>query len=224
MRIWRRQDDLERELRAQRPEPRRDLLDGIASRIVGESRRRSDRRLRLGVAVALSVGMLAALGAFGGLTYAANGITHAVSSAVHVIAPAKPVKLVPASALSSAMAQYKVAVCFHGHTLAVDSHAVDALTSAGATLGACNGGSFKPDEKLIRMCFHGQNVSISDNALIAAKNRLSQVDLALAAAVRQHDIAKENQLVAQRQGAVRAYELELAKLTRLNLTAGFCKA
>ncbi|MGH3000504.1 MAG: hypothetical protein ACRDNM_14495, partial [Gaiellaceae bacterium] len=94
MGLWRRQDDLERELRAQRPEPRRELVDGIASRIVGERRRGTGRKARLGVAVALTAGMLGALGAFGGLGYAANGVTHAVDAAVHVITPAKPVKLI----------------------------------------------------------------------------------------------------------------------------------
>ena len=60
MGFWRRQDDLDRELRAQRPQPRRELVDGIANRIVGERRRGAGRLARLGVAVALTAGMLAA--------------------------------------------------------------------------------------------------------------------------------------------------------------------
>lgn len=158
---FRRQDDLERKLRAQRPEPRRELLDGIASRIVGESRRRSDRPLRLGVAVALSAAMLGALGAFGGLSYAANGVSHAVTAAAHVVVPAK---IVPASSESSAMAQYKVAMCLHGHTINVDSHAANGMAHAGATPGPCSGGAFKPNEKLVVACFKGTNVSIAKAA------------------------------------------------------------
>ena len=162
MRFWRRQDDLERELRARRPEPRRELVDGIASRIVGDRRHGASRGARLGVAVALSAGMLAALGAFGGLSYAANGVTHAVDAAVHAVVPAQA--SAPSVSYSSAMAQYKVAMCFHGHTLSVDSHAQGSLESAGATSGACSGGAFKPAEKLVRACFKGQNITLAKSA------------------------------------------------------------
>jgi hypothetical protein len=158
MGTWRRRDDIEGKLRAWRPEPRRELVDDIASRMVG-GRRRSDRPVRLGVAVALSVGLLAALGSFGGLGYAASGVTNAVSSAVHAVVPSQAPA--PSSAVSSAMAQYKVSMCFHRHTLNVDSHAVNALTAAGAKLGACSGGSFKPSTKLITMCFAGRNVTVA---------------------------------------------------------------
>ena len=161
MGFWRRQDDLERELRAQRPEPRRELVDEIASRIVGERRRGAGRTFRLGVAAALTAGMLGALGAFGGLSYAANGVTHAVSAAVHVVTPAKPVKLIPAGSESSAMAQYKVALCWHGHTIDVDSHAAGTLESHGATQGGCSGSAFKPNEKLVIACFQGHNVDVA---------------------------------------------------------------
>jgi hypothetical protein len=162
MGFWKREDDLERELRARRPEPRRELVEGIASRIVGERRRGAGRGARLGLAVALTAGMLAALGAFGSLGYAANGVSRAVTAAVHAVVPAKPVKLIPAPAVSSAMAQYKVALCFHGHTINVDSHAVDALHAAGATgPPGCNGGAFSPNAKLVVACFKGHNVSIT---------------------------------------------------------------
>lgn len=171
MSFWRREDDLERELRAQRPEPPRELVDGIVSRIAGERRRGAGRKARLGVAVAISAGMLGALGAFGGLSYAANGVTHAVTAAVHVIAPAKPVKLIPAGSQSSAMAQYKVAMCFHGHTLNVDSHAAGALEGAGAKPGACSGGAFKPNEKLVVACFKGHNIDVAKTSANTAKKQ-----------------------------------------------------
>lgn len=177
MRFFGRQDGLERELRARRPEPRRELLDGIAGKIVGEHRGRSDRPLRLGVAVALSVGMLGALGAFGGLSYAANGVSHAVASAVHVVVPNKAVT--PSKADSSAMAQYKVTMCFHGHTLSVDSHAQSALEAAGATPGACSGGAFKPATATVAACFKGHNVSIAKSSVKtkAQKSKLKKLGI-----------------------------------------------
>ena len=118
--------------------------------------------------------MFAVLGAFGGLSYAANGVSHAVSSAVHVIAPVKPAKLVsiPNVAYTSSMAQYNVALCLHGINLNVNTDAAAGLLAAGATQGACKAGAFRPGQKLVRMCFKGQNVNISDAGLIAAKSRL----------------------------------------------------
>jgi len=171
MSFWNREDDLERELRARRPEPRPELVEEIARMVGRERPRRSDRPIRLGVAVAFSAAMLIALGAFGGLSYAANGVSHAVSSAVHAIAPAQPVKFVPAPAESSAMAQYKVAVCFHGHTLNIDSHAVHALLKNGATFGPCGGGAFKPNEALVVACFKAHNVSIAKTSANSKSKR-----------------------------------------------------
>jgi hypothetical protein len=159
MGFWKREDDLERDLRAHRPKPRRELSDGIVNRIVGERRSGAGRKARFGVAVALTAGMLAALGAFGGLSYAASGVSHAVASAVHVVAPVS--KVVPTISESSAMAQYKVAMCLHGHTIQVDSHAANGMAHAGATPGPCSGGSFKPNEKLVVACFKGTNVDIA---------------------------------------------------------------
>jgi hypothetical protein len=179
MGFWRAQDDLGRELRAQRPQPRRELVDGIASRIVGGRRRGAGRPARLGVAVALTAAMLAALGAFGGLSYAANGVAHAVNAAAHVVVPDKT--NMPTISESSAMAQYKVAMCFHNHTINVDSHAVHALTANGATVGACSGGSFKPSEKLVVACFKGKNVSIAATSAKtdAQKETLKKLGLTL---------------------------------------------
>ncbi|MDE3191244.1 MAG: hypothetical protein KGL94_10560, partial [Acidobacteriota bacterium] len=221
--FWRRQDDLERELRAHRPEPRRELVDEIARMVAGERRRAGGRAARLGVAAALTAGMLGVLGAFGGLSYAANGVTNAVTAAVHLVAPAKPVKLIPAGSQSSAMAQYKVTLCFHGHTIDVDSHAVDALVSAGATQGACHGVPPKPDQKLIRACFHGQNVSLSDPSLLALQNRLLDLRRALAAAARAHDRTKELALLADIRRTDQQYLAQLQKLHAVDFRLGFCK-
>ena len=168
--FWNRRDDLERELRATRPQPPPELLDALETRIHESGYRRPQRALRVGVAGALTAGMLAALAGFGGLGYAATGVSHAVKSAVHVVTPAH--KAAPTGALSSATAQYKVQMCLHGHTLSVDSHAVRGLTNAGATPGACSGGAFTPATKLVRACFKGQNIQVTPaarTALLKAK-------------------------------------------------------
>ncbi len=157
--FWRRDDDLERELRAQRPEPRPEFLNVLESRIHGDRHRRPARSLRLGLAAALTAAVLVALAGFGGLGYAASGVTQAVRSVVHVVAPVQHAK--PSSALSSATVQYKEQVCFHGKTLSVDSHAVPALLAAGATSGACTGGAFTPATKLVRLCFKGHNTQVA---------------------------------------------------------------
>jgi hypothetical protein len=164
MSFWNRRDDLERRLRAERPKPREEFLDALETRI-HDSRYRPGRTLRVGVAVAVSGGMLAALAGFGGLGYAATGVSHAVKSAVHVVAPAH--KAAPAVALSSAKAQYKVQMCLRGHTISVDSHAIGGLTNAGATPGACTGGAFTPATKLVRACFKGQNIQVTTTARVA---------------------------------------------------------
>lgn len=180
MGFWRREDDLERELRAKRPEPRRELVDDIA-RMIGPARARSGRSVRIGIAVGLSAAMLAVLGSFGGLSYAANGVSHAVSSAVHVITPAKPVKFVPAPALSSSQAQYRVAMCFLRHTISVDSHFVRIFELFGAKEGACKGGRFQPSEKLIIACFKGKNITIAkaDANSAAERARLNKLGIKL---------------------------------------------
>ena len=166
MMMWRREDDLERELQARRPEPRRELVDGILSRIDGDRDRRPTRPLRLGVAVALTGAMLVALGSFGGLSFAASGVSHAVRSAVHVVAPDRSAD--PSTSLSSAMVQYKVAMCFHGHTINVDSHAVNALKAAGATVGACRSARL-PKGKVATMCFKGRNITVARQDVAALR-------------------------------------------------------
>jgi hypothetical protein len=170
MRItWKREDEMERQLRAQRPEPRHELISEITG-AVGRSRaRRSGLRAR-GIAVVLTAAMLVALATTGGLSYAASGVTHAAAAAKHAVAPAKHAK--PSTRVGSAQAQYFVAVCFHGETISVDSKAENSLVAAGATHGACNGGSFAPKTKKKRMCIDGHNVLVSR----ARAKRLAGVD------------------------------------------------
>ena len=161
-RFRRHSDRLERELRAQRPEPRAGFLHTLETRIVGEGRARPAGRLRIGVAIALAVGMVSALGAFGGLSYAATGVTHAVQAASHVVAPAH--HATPAQAavpLNSARAQYLVSMCFHRHTIYVDSHAARVLRRLGATDGPCKGGRRIPPAATTVVCVRGTNVRVS---------------------------------------------------------------
>ncbi len=168
MRIfWKRGGELERELRSQRPEAPPEFVSALARRIDGDRYRHRAHSLRLGLAIALSISMLVVLAGFGALGYAASGVTHAAKSAVHVVAPAREAG--PDNSLNSATAQYLVQVCFHGHTLRVDSHAVRALRAAGATPGACRGGAFTPATKQVMMCFRGHNVRVAAKDVTALR-------------------------------------------------------
>jgi len=178
-RFWRRGDELERELRAQRPEPRKDFVRALESRVTGDRYRRPAGSLRLGLAGALTVAMLVSLAAFGGLGYAATGVTHAVSAATHVVAPAHKAapakKAAPARSaapLTSAQVQYLVTMCFLRHTIQVDSRAVRILQALGATVGACGGGKTPPVAQTVVICVKGQNVRVlpaTATALVRAK-------------------------------------------------------
>jgi hypothetical protein len=83
MRFWRRGDDLEARLRANRPEPRRELVSSIAARIDEAPR---PRRHRLALAGALTAGALVMFSAFGGLGYAANAVESATGVDVPLLA------------------------------------------------------------------------------------------------------------------------------------------
>jgi hypothetical protein len=72
MRLWRREDDLEARLRASRPEPPRELVSSMVTRIHA-----GPRPYRLALAGALTAGALLMFSAFGGLGYAANAVESA---------------------------------------------------------------------------------------------------------------------------------------------------
>ena len=171
--FWKRGDRLERELRADRPEPRAEFMQALESKVAGKTYRRPARSFRLGLAAALTVGMLVAVGAFGGFSYAATGVSHAVDAATHVVAPAHhaaPVlKNVP---LSSAQAQYLVAMCWFRQTHYVDSKAVRLLERLGAKLGPCKGERRTPPATTKVVCVKGHNVRLTAKdaaALVKAK-------------------------------------------------------
>jgi hypothetical protein len=70
--------DLERELRRNRPEPRRDFIRALTSDIRGGSARRSS--LRLAFVGGLTVVMLAAVASMGGIAKAASAVSAVVST------------------------------------------------------------------------------------------------------------------------------------------------
>src|SRR5580765_2394929 len=80
--------DLDKRLRAERPEPSSDLVSSIVSRFESRSER-SRRGLRVGFAGALTAAALGALAAVGGVSYAATQASHAYSSVKQIVV-AKP--------------------------------------------------------------------------------------------------------------------------------------
>jgi hypothetical protein len=146
--FFKRDDELERELRSNRPEPRAEFLAAIVGRVEA-GRRPTAPRLRLGFAAALTVGILSSLAAFGGLGYAAS----AARSIAHVATKlATPSKLhATQQPLSSAGAQYskKITICHfdgkgRGHTITIDQSAWPAHRAHGDHEGPCRAGEFKP--------------------------------------------------------------------------------
>jgi hypothetical protein len=86
MRSWRRNREtgLEAELRANRPEPSRELVHQLEAR-VRQDGRQARGGFRLAFVAAIAVGMLAALGSVGGLGYAATGAGQAVAQATRIV-------------------------------------------------------------------------------------------------------------------------------------------
>jgi hypothetical protein len=80
--------ELETELRANRPEPGREFLDGLAARVRAERpRSRRPGSARIAFAAGLSAFILVALASVGGLGYAAAGATKAFEAAKSVVDP-----------------------------------------------------------------------------------------------------------------------------------------
>ena len=86
MRSWRRNREtgLEAELRANRPEPSRELVHQLEAR-VRQDGRQARGTFRVAFVSAIVVGMLAALGSVGGLGYAATGAGQAVNKAKRIV-------------------------------------------------------------------------------------------------------------------------------------------
>jgi hypothetical protein len=84
---WNRNEnaDLERLLRASRPDPSRDLVDGVLGKLQGDARGRVRRTPRLALASIVTVAGLVVMAAFGGAGYAhskASSVAHTFKSAI----------------------------------------------------------------------------------------------------------------------------------------------
>ena len=82
-------DGLEGKLRAARPQPSDELVSRIEARVSETSPRYSRRSFRYAVPAALTIAMVSALAAVGGVSYAASGVAGAVHSVAKVFSPAK---------------------------------------------------------------------------------------------------------------------------------------
>jgi hypothetical protein len=87
MRSWRRNREtgLEAELRASRPEPSRELVHQLETRVRQDGRQARAGSFRVAFVGAIVVGMLTALASFGGLGYAATGAGQAMSKAKRIV-------------------------------------------------------------------------------------------------------------------------------------------
>jgi hypothetical protein len=173
MSFRRRGDRLGRELRAQRPEPRADFLhmleDGIGRKL---DRRRAGVRFRLGLAGALTVGLVTALGSFGGLGYAATGVGHAWRAASHVAVGAHPSAAAPrvASAEKTVRASTR-APARDGAPASVDVSA-SAPTAAPTqkpasteTAGSMRGLTSAMGQYRVPMCLRGHTIFVNPHAV-----------------------------------------------------------
>jgi hypothetical protein len=90
--FWKREDELEAELRASRPEPPSRLVDGLIARIETRGRRsRSRLSGRIALAGVMTAAAVAVFGAFGGLSYAAKAVSNATGLPL-AHQPAPPIK------------------------------------------------------------------------------------------------------------------------------------
>lgn len=82
--------ELERMLRAARPQPPQELVDDLLARIEPR-RQRHPLRGRLVLALSLTLGLLVALPAFGAVTYATSAVEQAVTAVTGAPTPASSV-------------------------------------------------------------------------------------------------------------------------------------
>lgn len=99
-------DALGRELRSRRPRPSDSLVSRIEGR-VHASRLPRRRSFRYAIPAALTVAMVAALAAVGGVSYAATGVEAAATAVAHVFVPAKQTSPIAVSGLNAGGDQYR---------------------------------------------------------------------------------------------------------------------
>jgi hypothetical protein len=103
-RFWNHGDSgLEGELRRMRPEARDNFVASVMGRISGP--RKAFSRARMGVAVVLTIVMVAALAPVGGATYLVRASSRVAAAAVHVVSAQSHTQR--AAANSPASVQYK---------------------------------------------------------------------------------------------------------------------
>jgi hypothetical protein len=155
--FWKRGDELERKLRAERPEPRSEFVHALADHVLSR-RYHASSRLRVVFAGAVTTAVVVSLSAFGGLGYAASAAKHAAGQAQAVVTAAhdngqnnsahdegqKDDSSQDDVSLSSAQGQYdkKVTICHHtgsgkNVTITVSVHALPAHLAHGDTIGPC---------------------------------------------------------------------------------------
>ena len=110
-------DDLERRLWAHRPRPREEFVDALGAHVREARAARRTTTVRVALAAALTLGMLAALDAVGGLGYAAGAARSAASS---VFSAKKPDSATGWTKVTSGGDQYQPGYGFgdqnHNHT------------------------------------------------------------------------------------------------------------
>jgi hypothetical protein len=105
MDMFRRSDSLERRLRSERPQPSDALISRIEGRVAAGRPRRSS--LRYAIPAALTLALVTALAAVGGVSYAATGVSNAAKAVAKVFAPAKQHSPVVVAGLSADSDQYR---------------------------------------------------------------------------------------------------------------------
>jgi hypothetical protein len=76
-------------LRAERPSPSSGLISAIVARVPERVQHHPKASLRLALAAALTVALVSAVSAVGGVGYATKQVSHAVSAVKHTVAPSK---------------------------------------------------------------------------------------------------------------------------------------
>jgi len=105
--FFKRGDGLESKLRAARPQPSDELVSRIEARISETSPRYRRRSFRYAVPAALTIAMISALAAVGGVSYAASSVAGAVDSVAKIFAPAKASGTLTVAGATSGGDQYR---------------------------------------------------------------------------------------------------------------------
>jgi hypothetical protein len=139
--FFKRGDSLERELRAARPQASDELVSRIEGRIAQERPAVRQSSLRFAVPAVLTVAMISALAAVGGVSYAASGVVGAVHHVTKVFSPAKAHGTLTIAGKTSGGDQYQPGFQFGSSEANHDG--APALSSGGTTSDS-DKGAFAP--------------------------------------------------------------------------------